>query len=732
MIMLLGTGAFAQSVPATYSIEKDSIEAFRKQNLKTVQVVGRKKNVEQKIDKTIINVDASATNTGTSALEVLEKSPGVQVDKDGNISLKGKQGVTILVDGRPTYLNGEQLASMLKGIESSQLEQIEIMTNPPSKYDAAGNSGVINIKTKKNKTKGFNGNISAGYGQGKYPKTNESISLNYRAGKINLYANYGYSQNTSFRDMHIYRRYINDLKETRAIFDQQGNNHHERSNNNLKLGMDYYLNKKTTMGIVLSGFTNPETDRGHNTSFLKDAQGEIDSIVETKALYKDRWKNGSINLNLRHTYDSTGRELDFDIDAISYGVSNNQQLTNIAYTPLMIKQAEDRLLGDLPMNINIYSAKSDYTHPLKKQARIEAGWKSSYVVTDSKAKYYNIIDNSIVPDYTKTNFFRYKENINAAYINYNKQITAKFSIQAGLRFENTNYSGLQYGNPTRSDSSFTNTYNGLFPTAYFSYNADKNNVFALSAGRRIDRPQYEDLNPFLFFIDRYTYGSGNPYLKPQYSNNFELTHIFKGILTTVLNYSHTKNMFSETFDQAGDYASVQSNGNIGRRDNFGIAVSAQFSPAKWLSTNIYTNYNYTTMSGILYGEQLVVSAGNFNTNITNQFNFNKGWGAELSGWYNTKNTLGQIILHPMGSVNAAISKQVLKGKGSVKLNARDIFYTQPVTGDINFKTTQAKFNQYTESRVLNLTFTYRFGKLVNTPQRKERSSEEQGRVKGAQ
>lgn len=728
--VLLSSAAFAQA-PTADTTHRDSIENFRKQDLREVKVVGRRKLIEQKIDRTVVNVDASATNAGTSALEVLEKSPGVQVDKDGNISLKGKQGVTVLIDGRPTYLSASQLATMLRGMESSQLDQIEIMTNPPARYDAAGNSGVINIKTKKNKVKGFNGNASASYGQGKYAKTDESLSLNYRAGKVNIFSNYSYGDFKGFRRLDIHRRYIDDAKATRAVFDQNSGGKQHWQNENLKAGIDYFVNKKTTLGFVFTGFSNAGSETGFNTSYLKNAFEVTDSIVQSNSATKERWKNGGLNLNMRHTYDSLGRELDIDVDAIGYNVTNHQRFSNAAYTSDMQQRSEDELLGDLPMKINIYSAKADYTRPLKNKAKLETGWKSSYVVTDSKAKYFTVDGETTTPDYTKTNFFRYRENINAAYVTYSRPLSAKLTAQAGLRFENTNYAGTQSGNPTRRDSSFRSSYNGLFPTGYVSYAANKNNTFGASVGRRIDRPQYQDLNPFLFFIDRYTYGSGNPYLRPQYSTNVELTHVYKGMITTTLNYSYTRNMFTETFDQLGDYTTVQSNGNLGHRTNMGVAVSAQFQPAKWFSTNIYTNYSYTRLDGTLFGDPVRVSAGTFNGNINNQFNFNKGWGVELSGWYNSKGIEGQLVLQSMGAINAGISKQVMKGSGTLKLTARDIFYTQPVGGHIYFKTTQATFSQGWDSRVVTASFIYRFGKPLNTPQRRERSNEEQNRVKGA-
>ncbi len=717
--------------------------------LVAVTITAVKPMIEQKIDKTVLNVDASVTNVGANALEVLEKAPGVQVDKDGNISLKGKQGVMIMLDGRPTYLSSSELANMLRGMQASQLETIEIMTNPPAKYDASGNSGIINIRTKKNKIKGFNGNVSAGYGQGVYAKTNESLSLNYRNGKINLFSNYSFNRNNNFQELDIYRRYKNDDQSTKAIFEQSTLMRRRNLNNNLKIGLDYFLTDKTTLGVVFSGFYNPSSTLGVNTSYLKNPQSITDSIVQANNTMREIWRNASVNLNMRHQFDTTGRELTADLDYVLYGISNAQQFLNTTLTPEWTKKYDERLMGDLPATISIYSAKTDYTHPINKETKLEMGLKSSYVVNDSKANYFT---GSLVsadpeemkwtPDYGKTNFFKYKENINAAYISLSTQLSPKWGLQTGLRYENTNYNGLQYGNPERKDSSFKRSYDGLFPTVYVSFKASKDHQFGISYGRRIDRPNYQNMNPFMFFIDKYTYGVGNPFLRPQYSNNFELTHIFKGFLTTTLNYSATTDLFNEIFDQDSlpgggkGYGTIVRQGNIGRRQNAGISVNLQLQPVKWFSTNIYTNYNYNKYSGKLYGEDIQVEAGNLMMSINNQFRFDKGWSAELSGWARTKGIEGQIQLEPMGQLGAGVSKQVLDGKGTVKLNVRDIFYTQIPRGQINFKSTEATFTNRRDNRVVNLTLTYRFGKPIksnnNNGQRRRGASEEQNRVKGGE
>jgi len=719
---------------ANISVELKTIELVPvSKDLAGVTVVARKQLIEQHIDRTVVNVDAAVSNVGATALEVLEKSPGITVDKDGSISLKGKQGVQVYIDGKPSYLSGADLVNLLKNMNANQLEQIEIMTNPPAKYDAAGNSGIINLRTKKNKAKGFNGSLTAGYSQGVYWRTNESLNLNYRTSRYNAFMNYSFSKNNSYQQLDIHRVYLqNDGKTVKAMFDQTAFMPRSNTSNNLKFGMDFFVDKKTTLGFVASGFLNPENQRNYNTSYLKDANGTVDSIVRSTSTDKNKWKNGAINLNFRHQYDSTGRELTADIDYSTYSAASNQYFINGSYTPDWLKKGQTDLKSVLPVDINIYSAKMDYTHPLKKEAKLEAGIKSSYVNTDNAANYFNVIGGSDVVDYDKTNRFQYKENINAAYINYNRQFK-KIGVQAGLRFENTNYKGHQFGNAQKpgSDSAFSRTYNNLFPTVFISYAANKNNQFGLSIGRRIDRPAYQDLNPFLFFLDNYTYGSGNPFLKPQYSNNIELSHTFKGFLNTTVNYSRTTNFFTETFEQK-DYATIVRQGNIGQRQNAGISMSAQVKISKWWNTNLYGNYNYNFFKGVLYGEQVEVSGSNVLFNVNNQFSFGKGWSAELSGFYRTKGIEGQIVIMPLGQASAGVSKQVLKGKGSVRVNIRDIFYTNGARGDINFQQTRAHFENTRDSRVGGISFTYRFGKPLKGPQnnrKKGGADDEQNRVK---
>ncbi len=698
----------------------------------TVTVAQKKPFIERKIDKTVINVDAFITSAGSTALEVLEKAPGVTVDKDGNVSLKGKAGVMIMLDGKPSYLSGDQLASLLKSMPSSEIDQIEIMTNPSAKYDAAGNSGIINIKTKKNKLKGLNGNVTATITQGRYPKTNEGFNINYRKGKVNFFANYNYSYWKGFNKLYIHRKFRDTItQKLETIFDQNSFMNYSSNYQNLKTGIDFYASKNTTLGVVLTGFLNPSSNPGTNTTLLEDATGQIDSVLYANNSDRGRSNNFGANFNLRHAFDSTGKEFTVDLDYLTYYQKHDQFFQDNHLNPdYSVARPPDELKGTLPSTINIYSAKTDFTFPLKHNVKFETGWKSSYVTTDNDALYQDNTSAGYVTDDGKTNHFLYKENINAAYVNFGKQIK-KWGMQVGLRAENTNAKGHQLGNQTNPDSSFTKSYIDLFPTAYFSYQANKKNTFSINFGRRIDRPDYGDLNPFYYFLDEYTYKVGNTLLQPQYTDNVELSHTYDNFLTTTFNYSKTKNVFTDVLKQVtSERKTFQTKENIASKTNIGLSVSAYFPVTKWFTTNIYTNVSHDSYKGALDGGYLNVETYTFLGNISNQFKFKKGWSAELSGFYRSKGLESEIVIDPMWRLDAGIQKRVLRNKGAIKLGIRDIFASQNFNGYVNYQDIDVTIKSLHDSRTGSLTFTYNFGKpLQNQHRHNGGASDEESRVK---
>lgn len=695
-----------------------------------ITVTATKPLVEQKIDRMIVNVEASITNVGSSAMEVLEKSPGITVDKDGNISLKGKQGVVVMIDGRPSYLGGADLANMLRSMSANQLDQIEIMTNPPAKYDASGNSGVINIKTKKNKQFGYNGSLTTGYTRGQYSRFNEGANFNYRNGKINLFTSLNYNRNHRGEDLEILRNFREtNTKEILSVFDQKSEMENQGHFYSGKLGLDYSATKRTTIGFVLSGFYNPSNWLSNTNTYIYDPNNVLISQTKSLAKNNEKWKNFSGNVNFRTALDSAGQELTADLDYIQYRVTNNQPLFTTYYNNTGNQNGKiDSLMGTLPQAITIYSGKMDYTLPLKKGAKFEAGFKSSYVKTDNDANYDSIQNGQIIHDYNRSNHFLYEENINAVYVNYSRPLSKKWTGQFGLRMENTNAKGDQL----TTGINFKRNYTQLFPTAYLQYAANEKNSFVINYGRRVNRPNYQDLNPFINFIDRYTFEQGNPNLKPQFSHNIELSHTYAGALTTTLNYSNTTDIIQQVLEQNEvTNETFIKKANIASRKQLGIAVSANKQINKWWSGSIYTNLSNNRFKGIVNNEQVSLGIVMFMAQAQQQFKWGKGWGAEVSGFFRSKGLEGVIFIKPMAQMNVGFSKQILNNKGSVRLNFRDIFAGGVARGYSKYSNVDAKFTNINDSRSVSLGFTWRFskGKLKAGSGKKEGgASDEQGRV----
>ncbi|HEY0434635.1 MAG TPA: outer membrane beta-barrel family protein, partial [Chitinophagaceae bacterium] len=658
-------------------------------------------------------------------------SPGVTVDKDGNISLKGKTGVQVYIDGRPAYLSGADLANMLKSMSASQLDQIEIMTNPPAKYDAAGNSGIINIKTKKNKQFGYNGSFTVGVTQGHFPRTNESFNFNYRHGKVNIFSNISHNYNHRFQRLDIQRNFRDEnTKDITSTFLQRTYMKNENVFYNAKVGMDYFATKNTTFGVVLNGFKNPSDFIANTSTDIYNATGQLRNVTGAYSRNDQHWKNFSGNVNFRHQFDSTGQEISVDADYISYNSKSIQTLVSKYYDNAgNAISGPDTLLAKLPQDITIYSSKADYTLPLKKGAKFEAGLKSSWVQTDNNAAYDSLVNGQLVHDNNRSNYFKYQENINAAYVNLSRPLSKKLSAQLGLRLENTHAKG----NQVTTGQQFDRKYTQLFPTAYFQYSVNKKNQLGLNYGRRIERPAYEDLNPFIHFIDRYTYEQGNPDLRPQFAHNVELTHIYGGYLTTTLNYTVTKDILQEVLEQhEATNETFIKKANIAKLHQVGMSVSGYKEFKKWWSGSVYANGFNNRFEGVVNSEHVKLGVTSFFIQSQQQFKFGKGWSAEVSGWYRTRGLEGVIFIRPLGQFNFGLGKQIMKNKGSLRLNFRDPFNLTNFKGESRYGDVDAKFQNYNFNRSVSINFTYRFnkGKINANGQRKNGGAEdEQNRVK---
>ena len=701
--------------------------------LQTVQVTGRKPFIQQMTDRIVVNVENSVINAGSSAFDVLERSPGVLIDVNDNISMRGKTGIIIYLDGKPSPMSGADLVNYLRSLPSNAIERIELITNPSARYDAAGNAGIIDIRMKKDQRFGTNGSFTAGYGQGIYPKANTGINFNYRNKKVNLFGSYNFS----------YRMGLNHLLLDRNFYtDGQFTGQDLKDNftkiplylNTVRFGADFYPNKKTVYGFVVNSNLNTFKPYNNNSSVVIGSNKQPLYTFNTQTKNNNENKNIATNFNFKHTFDSTGRELTADLDYAYFNTDNSSRVStqyhNLDGTPM---QPDYILDGFQEGNLNLATAKADYVKPLKQKAKMETGFKTSFVTADNDAQFFDMSSGSPVNDVNKTNHFYYDENINAAYFIF-KKAYKKIDFQFGLRAENTNVKTRQEKGDIRWDSSYTQ----LFPSAYFNYSIKEDQRIGVSVSRRIDRPNYSQLNPFLFLIDVTTYATGNPSLLPQFTWAYELNYTVKNINLT-LGYSHTvKNQniviarFKEVFPTipADDNVTVQIPVNLSSSDYFGLTVAAPIRISKWWNMINNGNLYYNHFNGSLGSTTLDKGKVVADLRTNNTFTFKKGWTAELNGNYNTGGQYGFMVTRSQWGVGAGVQKTFWQGKGQLRFNVTDIFWTNLPRATITYDNYIEKWRAYRETRVANLAFTYRFGsnKVLQARRRTTGSEEERQRA----
>jgi iron complex outermembrane recepter protein len=499
-------------------------------DMKAVVVAARKPVIEVRADKMILNVEGSANAVGQDALELLRKAPGVMVDKDDNLSLSGKNGVQVYIDGRPTPLSGKDLSEYLKTIQSSSIEAIELITNPSAKYEAAGNAGIINIKLKKNKNFGTNGTVTAGYNIGIKPKYNGGISLNNRSKNLNLFGNYNYNDSRTEMRMNLPREVLDTLFDTKSAVFMNSLSH------NFKVGADYTINKRNTIGIMANGnFADMDVNNTSRTPIIYKPTMVTDRILVADNTSHSKRNNINGNLNWRYA-DSTGHELNVDADYGAYRIKSDQIQPNTYYDPTETNIISTRNYNMIaPTDIDIYSLKVDYEQNFKK-GRLGFGGKSSIVESTNDFQRFDLFSSGKKLDTLRSNDFVYKENINALYVNYNRQFKG-FMVQFGVRMEHTHATGNSTGYKWENgyeeyDSTFTRDYVDFFPSAAITFNKKPMSQWNFTYSRRIDRPSYQNLNPFEFKLDEYTFQKGNTNLTPQYTNSFGVTHTYKYKLNT--------------------------------------------------------------------------------------------------------------------------------------------------------------------------------------------------------
>lgn len=686
--------------------------------LKEVVVQGKRPMIEVKPDKIVFNIENSINAIGNTAFDLLRKSPGVVIDNNENISLLGT-GVAVYIDGKPSPLTGTELAAFLKSLQSTDIEAIELIKNPSAKYDAAGTGGIINIKLKKNKNYGLNGSINAGYGIGIFSKYNSGINLNYRTKKINLFGNYSnyWGKNQSF--IKLYR------EQADSIFDQKSTNQSNYEGHNAKAGIDIFINKKNTIGMLISVFG----DNWNDANLAVTPIANLSTKTPARILVADNTSKGNklnSNFNFNYKYaDTAGREWNTDIDFGIFNSLQNNLQPNRYTTPDLQTILEEKIYNIVTdRSIQLFTFKSDYEQNFN-GGRLAFGIKTSIVKTANSFDFSDVIGNQSNIDNSRSNDFVLTENINAAYVNYKRQLK-KWNLQLGLRAEQTNTRGVLSSVTAVTDGDVKRNYLNWFPDFGASYAINQNNSVNMNYSRRINRPGYQSLNPFESKLDELTYQKGNPFLKPEYTNSISVTHSYKYTLNTTIGYSKTTDFSTQITDTIEGRRNFIQQRNAGTQQNIYINISYPFTITKWW--NVYANISASRLInnvnlGINRISNLAVSSWSFYNQHTitlpQKFTF------EVSGFYNSPSIWGGTFLNrPFWGVDAGVQKRLLKDKASLKVSVSDIFFSMQWRGVSNFAGLYMDASGGWESRQFKLNFSYRFGKKEVKAQRNRSTGSE--------
>jgi hypothetical protein len=681
--------------PAALSLKEIVIQSSA--NKPAVQVEGR---------KMIYNVQNSITAQGSDALEALKKTPGVMVNQDNTITLNGSSGALVMVNGRQTYLQAEELAKLLKSMAASDLKSIEVIKNPSAEYDAAGTGGIINLVLKKSMAEGFNGNINAGLAYGYTFKQNTNLGLNYRKGKLNLFGNY----NHNFGNYQM--NYDNDRTTNGKIYLNANKDIDKKHSIGSTLGADYVIDSTQTIGIVVNGnFGGGGGIIKPVTNIYDQYSAQLLQTLRSETTYPNQ---GSSRYNANINYRLKGRNntnLDIDADYGIFDATTENLNTNSFYNAEGQFQSSNDLLVASSRYIKLYAVKADYGFTVGK-GKMFAGAKFSSVDANNVFDQYDANGSDNIIDVDLSNTFRYKEQISAGYLKYETPLNKMLSFDAGLRLENTHSEGML--NPregsTQQSTSVNRNYLNLFPTLGLTYKTRESGTFNLSFARRVGRPAYSNLNPFAYPVDELSYWKGNPFLQPQYSNSVLLVYNYKTI-TISPGYTHTSNLAGTITEVFNGQKINMIPRNIGAQHNFNLMVTEQMKVVSWWNLSItgigyrlqnivgtveYGDFNFSRYAGTLNIQQNFVLPGKIN--------------AELAGVINSKSMNGlNTYVKGNSQIDLGLQKSLFSSRANLRLSVSDVMKKNKIITDSDLNNLVLHTTYRAETRQVRLHFSYRFG-----------------------
>lgn len=674
--------------------------------LEEVTVKATRPEIIIEADKTIVNVEGTVMAEGSNAFDVIGRSPGVYVDQDGNIILNGRSGVTVMINDLPTYMSAVDLSNFLRAMPAENIKSIEVINNPSSRFDAEGSAGVINIRLKKNTVDGMFGNVQLGGQYNGLWAPISGISLNVKKGKWSTNANLNYNHYANINELEIKRNFT--FEDGTSNFNQESEITQRNKNLFFNGSANYEINENQNIGLNIQASDNLNAS-------INNSMTDITSSGTNDISYLDSYNDGDgrsnrlfANLHYDAKLDTIGTKISSDVDFTRMNSNGESLLSNQYWTGTNQSDlTNDRILTQNDMFYTIFTAKVDFVKPLGKGRTLETGVKGSWVESDNNLDLTKSVEDGPFEEQPGSNRFIYNENVLAAYATYKGNFSEKLSFQAGLRGE---YSDIS-GNSVTLEKLNTQQYFNLFPSAFLQHKVSDNYQIVYNINRRITRPNYRLLNPFIYYIDPLTAETGNPNLKPQYSNNIEMNHVVKGSYQFSLAYSETEDAFMQVFIQNQENkTTVTFTDNFDKTRNVNFRAIAPLEIKEWWSTSNMVQVTYNRFKSLIGDDYLDNAQTSYMVRTQHNLNLPKGFKLELIGMYLGPQIWGQGMIDGFGWVDAGITKSIMKDKLTIAVNGTDLFRTQVIYADIKFAEIDTNFRQYRNNQGVRFTLKYNFSK----------------------
>ncbi|UJP66196.1 TonB-dependent receptor [Mongoliitalea daihaiensis] len=692
--------------------------------LQEVTVKASRPEILIEADKTTVNVEGTVLAEGNTALDVIGRSPGVYIDENNTINLNGRPGVTVMINDRPTYMSSTDLANFLRSMPADNIKSIEIINNPSARFDAEGTAGVINIRLKKNNIDGMFGNVNVGGMYNGLYSPNAGVSVNVKKGKWTNNASFNHSQFNFVNELNITRNFQLDQGVSR--FDQESLITMRNKSYFFTGGSDYQINENHSIGASVQASQNNGSNFGDSFTAIDNPGSEDMFFIRSENNENSQNKRLFGNLHYVGILDSLGTKITSDIDFTRMRSNSEGLLSNFNWINEPINLSRDFISTLNDMDYRIITAKVDFTKPFGQGRILETGIKGSWVQSDNKLALAKAVEEEPFTPDPNSNQFIYEENVLAAYANYRSKFSEKVSFNAGLRAE---YSDIT-GTSLTLDRVDKQNYLSLFPSVSVQQAISKDYQIIYNANRRIARPNYRLLNPFVFYIDPLTTEQGNPNLRPQFAHNLEMNHVIKNAYQFTLSYSLTNDVFQQIFTQDEETRTTTTfTSNLDKAQNFNFRTMIPVEIAKWWNSNHMLQVTNSRWKSMIGDALLDVAQTSLTFRTQHNLTLPAGFKAEIVGMYISPAQYGQATIKGFAWVDAGISKNFMKEKLSLTVNGTDLFASQIIRANVQFDNIDTQFRQYRHTQGVRFTLRYKFAQGENFRiANRSGSSEERSRL----